>query len=110
MRAMEIPVQRREDAITETIADWHPDELMEASDALVDMCETEGWRYFRKAVDAKVNALREADEARYVSMGVPAETEALKSVETRAEIRGLRSVEGIVDGVIMRATEDNTNG
>jgi hypothetical protein len=100
-----IPIQSREDAITETIEDWSADELMEALEALEVMLRSEGWRWFRRALNAAIIERRRAEEVRAVSADTTAESEALRSVEARAEIRGMRSYESIIDGVLLRATE-----
>lgn len=96
--------QREENALTDLFADLSPDELSEAKEAVLEMTRSRGWTVFRDALDRHVAALNRG----LIDRLHPAETVAEYEAKL-GEIRGLESIEPVIDGLILLGEEAQSN-
>lgn len=87
--------------ITDTsVSQWPPDDLVKARDALMELGESKGWEIAREAISAQIESLRAELESRPAPREASADYEAILG-----QIRGLQSIEPIIDGVILLGDE-----
>lgn len=94
--------ERAERALTDLFADLTEDELADAKEAVLECVQSRGWEVLRDALGRHADSILETLAAR--GQGRPLETAA--DYEARlGEVRGIRSIESVIDGLILRGEE-----